>query len=82
MSSVLTELIDLLGGGIVEFATKIGAGVAALVKAFLLEGEGTQANPYTLSVFGGAVAIFGAVALALALSTRIFNMIATLGGSR
>lgn len=82
MAAVLTELIALLGGAITEFASYIGTGVATLVKDFMLEGAGTQADPYKLSVFGGVIAIFGGVALAIGISTRIFNMIATLGGSR
>lgn len=82
MPAVLTELIGLLGGAITEFATYIGSGVASLVKAFFLDGEGTTSDPYKLSVFGGVIAIFGGVSLAIALSTRIFNMIGSLGGSR
>lgn len=81
MEAILTQLIDLLGGAIVEFAGKIGAGVTALVKAFFLEGAGTQADPYTLSVFGGVIAIFGGVSLAIALSAKIFHLVASLGGS-
>lgn len=81
MSAVLTELISLLTGGISGIATGIGAGLSTLVQEIFLDGAGTTESPYTLSIFGGVIAIFGGISLAIGLSRLIFNWISSLGGS-
>lgn len=79
MGAVLTELIELLVGGITAMASGIGSGLSDLTKAVFLDGAGTQADPYTLSVFGGVVGIFAGIALAVGLSTKIVTWVTSLG---
>lgn len=79
MSSVLTEIINILVGGITGIATGIGSGVTALVTNIFLTGEGTQASPYALSVFGGVVIVFAGVALAIGLCRWVMSFLTSLG---
>ena len=58
MQSVLTEIINLLVGGISGIASSIGQGLQSLVTAIFLTGEGTQASPYALSVYGAIIIVF------------------------
>lgn len=80
MTSVLTEIISLLTGGISGIATGIGEGLTSLVTKIFLTGTGTSADPYALSVFGGVIVIFAGVALAIGLSKLIVNWVSGLGG--
>lgn len=82
MSAVLTEIISLLVGGITGIASGIGTGLQELVKDMFLTGSGTQESPYALSVFGGVIAIFGGIALAVGLSRLVFNWIISLGATK
>lgn len=76
MTALLTEIVTLLGSGIVEFSTRLGAGIQSLVtELFLVTTEGAT----TLSVFGGLVVIFAAVALTINLSIRLFNWLSSMG---
>ena len=81
MTAVLQELIALLVGGITGIASGIGTGVSALVKDLFLDGAGTTESPYTLSIFGGVIGIFGGISLAIGLSRLIFNWISSLGAN-
>lgn len=81
MASVLTEIISLLVGGISGIAEGIGTGLSTLARDMFLTGEGTQASPYQLSVFGGLIAVFGGIALAVGLSRLVFNWITSLGNN-
>lgn len=76
MGALLTEIIDLLTGGLTAMATGIGGGLQALVKSIFLDttGEGTK-----LSVFGGLIVIFAGVALAIGLSRWVTNWVTSLG---
>ena len=58
MSSILSEIVNILTGGITGVATGVGQGVTSLVQNIFITGEGTQASPYALSVFGGIVVVF------------------------
>lgn len=78
MSAVLTEFIELLVGGITELASGIGSGVQQYVTdLFLTTGENGSITG--LSTFGGVVAIFGGIALAVGLTTLIFNWVRSIG---
>ena len=76
MSGILTEFIGLLVGGISSMATGIGSGLQSAVTAIFLDTSG--ATP-VLSTFGGVVAIFGGIALAVGFTTLIFNWIRSIG---
>lgn len=77
MGAVLQEIVEILVSGISGLAEGIGAGLNSMATSLFLEvGEnGTQ----TLSAFGGIVAIFGGIALAVGLTTLVTKWIMSLG---
>lgn len=79
MGTVLTEFINLLVGGIVDLAKGIAEGVAEMAKALFLEVDSTTHAVTGLSVFGGIVAIFAGIALAVGITTRVYTWITSLG---
>lgn len=76
MTAVLTEFIGLLVGGITTLATGIGSGLQSAVTAIFLD---TSGSTPVLSTFGGVVAIFGGIALAVGFTTLIFRWIQSIG---
>lgn len=78
MSAILTEIIQLLVGGITGIATGIGNGVSALVSAIFLD----STDPTKLSVFGGVIAVFGGISLAVGLSRWVMNFLTSLGAKK
>ena len=79
MTAVLNDIIDLLVGGITGMAEGIGEGLSTLVSSIFLE---TSGETIGLSVFGGVVAIFGGIALAVGLSKLVVKWVSSLGGSK
>ena len=79
MESVLTEIIKLLTGGITGIASGIGGGLQQLVTQIFLTGQGTESDPYKLSVYGGIIIVFAGVALAVGLSRFVVNWVSSLG---
>lgn len=78
MGDILSEFIQLLVGGIKDLATGVGSGVNGFVKDLFLDVSSTgEING--LSTFGGIVAIFGGIALAVGITTLIFNWIRSIG---
>lgn len=78
MGNVLNEFVETLVGGISGIAQGIGSGVNQFVGDLFLNQEGAQT---TLSTFGGVVAVFGGVGLAIGLTTLIFNWIRSIGNN-
>lgn len=78
MANILQEFIDLLVGGISNLATGIGSGVNGFVQDLFLT-VGTDGAITGLSTFGGVVAIFGGVSLAIGLTRLIFGWIRSIG---
>lgn len=78
MNAVLTEIIEILTGGITGVATGIGGGLTALVTSIFLTGEG---ETQTLSVFGGVIVVFAGISLAIGLSRWVVNWVTSLGAS-
>ena len=77
MTDILTEIVTLLGSGITQFATNLGAGIQSLVtELFITTGTG---GAQALSVFGGLVVVFAAIALCINLSIRIFSWLSSMG---
>ena len=77
MSTVLTEFVNLLVGAIESLGTGIAAGVVNMAKAlFLVESNGSITG---LSIFGGLVAIFAGIALAVGITTRVYLWVTSLG---
>lgn len=78
MVNILTEFIELLVGGISNLATGIGSGVNGFVQDLFLRVSDSGAVE-GLSTFGGVVAIFGGISLAVGITTLIFNWIRSIG---
>ena len=78
MGAVLTEIIDILVGGITGIATGVGSGLAALVSNIFLDTTGETTK---LSVFGGVIVIFAGVSLAIGLCRWVTNWVTSLGAS-
>lgn len=78
MAKILEEIISLLVGGITGMAKGLGAGINEYVSdLFITTGENGVMG---LSTFGGMVAIFGGIALAVGITRRLFNWLISLGG--
>ena len=78
LGDILSEFIKLLTGGISDLASGVGSGVNGFVKDLFLEVD-AQGAITGLSTFGGVVAIFGGIALAVGITTLIFNWIRSIG---
>lgn len=78
MSTVLTEIIDILYSGITGVAQGVGEGLSTLVTSIFLDGTG---DAKTLSVFGGLVVCFAGISLAIGLSRWVVNWVTSLGAS-
>lgn len=79
MNGVLSEFTSTLVGGITSIASGIGEGVNQYVEDLFFKMNGDVVDG--LSTFGGTVAIFGGVALAVGLTTLIFNWIRSIGNN-
>lgn len=78
MQQVLTDFINLLTGGISNMASGIGSGLQEAVTKMFLETD-AQGAITGLSTFGGVVAIFGGIALAVGFTTLIFHWVTSIG---
>lgn len=77
MLAVLQEFVSILVGAIVSLGEGIATGVSAMASALFLEvTEGTVTG---LSIFGGCIAIFAGLGLAVGITTRVFTWITSLG---
>lgn len=77
MTDVLSQIIDILVGGITGIAEGIGGGLQSLATSiFLTPGEG---GTNTLSVFGGLVVVFAGIGLAVGLSRWVVSWVTSLG---
>ncbi len=77
MTEILTEIIEILVGGITGIAEGIGGGLQTLATSiFLVSGEG---GTQTLSVFGGLVVVFAGIGLAVGLSRWVVSWVTSLG---
>lgn len=78
MATVLTEFINILVGGVTTMATGLAGGIVAMAKALFLEVDG-QGAVTGLSIFGGIVAIFSGISLAVGITTRVYLWVTSLG---
>ena len=78
MATVLTEFINILVGGVTTMATGLAGGIVAMAKALFLEVDG-QGAVTGLSIFGGIVAIFSGISLAVGITTRVYIWVTSLG---
>ena len=71
-TALLTQIIEILVGGISGVATGIGNGLSELASSiFLYNG--------TLSTFGALIVIFAGISLALGLCRWVVNFVSSLG---
>lgn len=72
LTTILNNIVTLLTGGLTAMGTGIGTGINNFVQSLAVtNGE--------MSIFLGAVAIFGGVSLAVSLTRKIFSWIESLG---
>lgn len=76
IGAVLKEFVTILVAGIKDLATGIASGVVDMAKALFLEGTGETLK---LSVFGGIIAIFAGIALAIGITTKVYMWVTSLG---
>ena len=76
IGAVLKEFVTILVAGIKDLAAGIAAGVVDMAKALFLEGTGETLK---LSVFGGIIAIFAGIALAIGITTKVYMWVTSLG---
>ena len=75
--NILTQIIQILVGGLSEMATGLGQGLNDFVSNLFVQtsAEGVQ----TLTVFGTVTIVFAGVGLAIGLSRWVVNFITSLG---
>lgn len=77
---ILTQIIQLLVGGLTEMAKGIGSGLNALVLDLFIHTVGTgETATQELSTFGVITIVFAGVGLAIGLSRWVVNFITSLG---
>lgn len=79
MANALSEFVTILVGGIVDLAEGIAEGVATMAQKLFLATDATSGAVTGLSTFGGIVAIFAGLALAIGITTRVYLWITSLG---
>jgi len=75
----LSDFVSLLVGAISDVATGVAGGVADMAKALFLETDATTHAVTGLSVFGGIIALFAGISLAIGITTRVYLWITSLG---
>lgn len=75
-TEIVTEIVDILVSGITQLGTGIGTGVANFAQSLAFTGTGENQE---LSVYFVLVIVFAGVALAIGLTTLIFNWLSSLG---
>ena len=76
MTAVLQEIITLLTSGLSQMATGIGAGFQSFMSAIFLD---TSGSTTVLSVTGGLIVVFAAIALSIGLGRLCANYLFGLG---
>lgn len=77
MSAIVTELIGILVSGLTAMATGIGTGLQSYVTALFV--DTTAEGGYKLTTFGGLIAVFGGIALAISLGRLVLMWVMSLG---
>lgn len=76
MTAVLQEIISLLTSGLTQMATGIGSGFQSFMSSIFLDTSGTTT---ALSVTGGLIVVFAAIALSIGLGRLVANYLFGLG---
>lgn len=75
-TAILSEVISILTGGLVNTATAMGTGISTAVTSIALTGTGEN---QTLSTFMIFVLVFAGVSLSLSLFRWVINLIGSFG---
>ena len=75
--NILTQIIQILVGGLSEMATGLGKGLNDLVTNLFVQTATDGAQ--SLTIFGTVTVIFAGVGLAIGLSRWVVNFITSLG---
>lgn len=78
-TAILSEIIQILVGGITGIAEGVGSGLSTLATSIFLT---TTGETTTLSTFGVLIVVFAGISLAIGLSRLVVKWISSLGGSR
>lgn len=76
MTGILTQIIELLVGGISGVAQGIGTGLSELAQSIFMVKTG---ETLSLSTFGALIIIFAGISLAIGLSRWVVNFVTSLG---
>ena len=80
MVAVLQEFISILVGGTTAIGQAIGGALSTMAQAMFLEATTVEGvTTYSLSVFGGILAIFAGISLACGLAYLVYNWVSSLG---
>lgn len=79
-TELLSQIIEILVGGITQVAQGIGSGLSTLAQSIFLQttGNGESATT-TLSTFGVLIVCFAGIALAVGLCRWVVNFVSSLG---
>lgn len=81
IATALEQFVQILISGVVTLAQGIASGVVAMSKALFLDitvADGVE-TVNGLSIFGGIIAIFAGIGLAVSLTTRVYKWVTSLG---
>lgn len=73
---IVQEIVEILVSGITQLGQGLGEGISSFVTALAFTGTGENQQ---LSVYFIMVCVFGGIALAVGLTTKIFNWLSNLG---
>ena len=74
--AIVEQVVGILVAGITQLGQGIGSGISAFVTSLAFTGTGESQS---LSVYFIMVCVFGGIALAVGLTTKIFNWLSNLG---
>lgn len=78
---ILTQIVNILTGGLVSFGQGLGSGIQAIVQALFIQVDsGTGAQSLTL--FGTLIVVFAAVSLAVGITRKLFAWVTSLGANK
>lgn len=75
-TEILTQVIQILVGGITGIATGIGQGLSSLVTSIFFTGTG---EAQALSIFGIMIIVFAGISLAIGLCRWVLQFLTSLG---
>lgn len=79
MEAVLAEFIRIMVGGVTGLATGVAQGITTMATGLFLDTTGTTP---VLSAFGGILAIFAGIALAIGITRLVYMFIVSLSAKK